>query len=1673
MATSEAHRVPSTTPSSGDWDDDSASSSSELVLTRAGSDTNLVPRSAKSEETVINLKSLSNSDPRRKEILALASEYKNAQRAYKELKKREGETSKEVDRIRDELRERTNKLQAKEEKERRSGKEYKGRKKKGLDKARQRSREMQRMYEDSTLMLRRLHAEVKETAVRLNEKGNMLRELWQNRGRPKELPPVPPRKPQQDGPASTLSTPSPVYSFESSASSDQELERASREHDEAYERAREEARINRIEKARARFRSAVIKEDDAHADTLHREAAAAPFLSSPQLSVPAQSPQPEPGPETGRGRSRSILDMQKRLGLVPASPAATPVAVPHSGGAGGGDGDDEERRKKEEILARLQKGHGVSFMPFSMQRGMEEREQREKRETAVVAHPSRLSGGDVESGPRTSAMQTAEGRLTYHQRPMQAGKRRPSALSRRERSRTNERAGDGLAEPQQHQAAMVHETLVDEAHEEQKEEAVEEEPAVVIMSEEQVEQEAEKMRADLKEEMRLKRERRQSRERDAIAAVAAAAVGPASPRRHADEAEEKEKAKEEERPAKPQRTTAAEQRAEKRARARAARETDLREEKEMALRELQTLIEENDKLLREMEQKERERDRERRADKEAEAFLTRKLEAGRLEAAELRATIGTLQSELHHLRQRLDAESDQSRSVDEQRLRELVALQTDKAALEAELADVRRTLDATRAELDAIRQRTEAREQEREPQIERLEAQIADLRAAQGEAEMAMAEERQAKAELERLLEGARMEAEENKRHGENEVREREARLERRELEFAEVTARLKDKIREMKAVRQAYLDEKQQFEAERSRTLETVVSEQEDLYAKDKEIDELREQLRREREERERVVNEELVAVGRERDEKERQLGLVGLQLQKAKKTKHERKQELARLTDQLAGLAAEQTQWIEARAQVEEELDRERKARAGLETRVKQLEEEKVVSDEVVKRVGQRMEKQKREAEELLERERDEKRRLSEALEFERQRAAQLEREREEREQLEAQRQRERIEGGERQSQEEARLRDELEAERRGRDALLAEHEKELGRFKALAQDLDRERAERERAQAELDREREEREKLQSEKASLVALIEIERRRATDQKAADEALQRERDHEARERREMAERARREREALQKELRDRDEAITLKKEKTKLLRQKILVLMEENQRIKDGSRRDRERDKVERERKRDEESKRSREEKEREREERERIRKEKEKEVQEKERIRKEKQIEVEEKEKLRREMERERAEKEKLQRRKEQELDELRRDLQEKEIIEKNIYCADANAYCAGDVPRAALDLHTYLVQYDGTPAQKASFVRKVTTAISTSIQREAEDAEMQSFWLSYVATLSHMAHGQGDIESKPGLPGRDVAKDLRNTVVTRSVKDRGIVSRFWVESERRNLSRDEVKRVLLEALEKEKANANGNELAPLMLLELEVVMLDTLVNLLDAAMALLAPVLVPAIMEYRPFLSRRKSMVRREREKDKRRRPAPQPDGGDEEGPKVSPEQVTHQLKAFLQIVQKKKLYASVVQVIFEDLAHAINAHLFNTLVQRGELCTSAIGFQIKFGLSPLREWLFAASLADPARVRDCLGHIEEAANVLVVDKRLFTSEKDVKDIFQLLNPVQILHFLSAFRTDEESEMVPQESLQAVRHTIARANERMGMLRLKLDPHTSPLPPPSSSS
>jgi len=131
----------------------------------------------------------------------------------------------------------------------------------------------------------------------------------------------------------------------------------------------------------------------------------------------------------------------------------------------------------------------------------------------------------------------------------------------------------------------------------------------------------------------------------------------------------------------------------------------------------------------------------------------------------------------------------------------------------------------------------------------------------------------------------------------------------------------------------------------------------------------------------------------------------------------------------------------------------------------------------------------------------------------------------------------------------------------------------------------------------------------------------------------------------------------------------------------------------------------------------------------------------------------------------------------------------------------------------------------------------------------------------------------------------------------------------------------------------------------------------------------------------------------------MIRREREKEAKRRRPHIPESADRST--ATPGDVLQALKSFFQTLQQKRqaapvgtscvsfhvsplaycsrLSPAVVQGIFEDAAHTINAYLFNTLVERGELCTSATGFQTKFGLSPIREWFFAAHFENPSRIR----------------------------------------------------------------------------------------------
>lgn len=167
--------------------------------------------------------------------------------------------------------------------------------------------------------------------------------------------------------------------------------------------------------------------------------------------------------------------------------------------------------------------------------------------------------------------------------------------------------------------------------------------------------------------------------------------------------------------------------------------------------------------------------------------------------------------------------------------------------------------------------------------------------------------------------------------------------------------------------------------------------------------------------------------------------------------------------------------------------------------------------------------------------------------------------------------------------------------------------------------------------------------------------------------------------------------------------------------------------------------------------------------------------------------------------------------------------------------------------------------------------------------------------------------------MIFGKGEVEPKAGLKGRDAVKDLRNWVVTRSIKDRGIAARFWLDKEKRNMSRQETRHALQEAIEREERSTAN---VPFTLLHLEVIMIDLMTNILELVKNNLSPLLVPAIVQFRPFLSRRDSMVRRERERDRKRRPSAASALDSESGRSVSPDEVIATLADFLKRLQTKK-------------------------------------------------------------------------------------------------------------------------------------------------------------
>eukprot|EP01105_Mastigella_eilhardi_P014891 TRINITY_DN3390_c0_g1_i10.p1 TRINITY_DN3390_c0_g1~~TRINITY_DN3390_c0_g1_i10.p1 ORF type:complete len:1134 (-),score=372.38 TRINITY_DN3390_c0_g1_i10:522-3923(-) len=132
------------------------------------------------------------------------------------------------------------------------------------------------------------------------------------------------------------------------------------------------------------------------------------------------------------------------------------------------------------------------------------------------------------------------------------------------------------------------------------------------------------------------------------------------------------------------------------------------------------------------------------------------------------------------------------------------------------------------------------------------------------------------------------------------------------------------------------------------------------------------------------------------------------------------------------------------------------------------------------------------------------------------------------------------------------------------------------------------------------------------------------------------------------------------------------------------------------------------------------------------------------------------------------------------------------------------------------------------------------------------------------------------------------------------------------------------------------------------------------------------------------------------------------------------------------------------------------LFCQLMHWLDATIFNTLIDKPELCTCTTGFQLKMSLSALEDFL--AHTPELAAARSYLDHTRQAANLLVIDKSVLLDQKSTEDIFPALSVSQLSHLVQSFHPDSVS---PKPAGQDVVDQMRRHSDTTGNNGLNVDP------------
>lgn len=140
------------------------------------------------------------------------------------------------------------------------------------------------------------------------------------------------------------------------------------------------------------------------------------------------------------------------------------------------------------------------------------------------------------------------------------------------------------------------------------------------------------------------------------------------------------------------------------------------------------------------------------------------------------------------------------------------------------------------------------------------------------------------------------------------------------------------------------------------------------------------------------------------------------------------------------------------------------------------------------------------------------------------------------------------------------------------------------------------------------------------------------------------------------------------------------------------------------------------------------------------------------------------------------------------------------------------------------------------------------------------------------------------------------------------------------------------------------------------------------------------------------------------------------------------------------ITKLLSDLLVCLQRNYVAPTIVNQMFSELFYFVDAHIFNKILLRKELCSWERAMQIKFNLTQLEQWIINNGLKEALADKFC--HVKQAIALLLLNNTVINNDVTViYDVCPNLNAHQLKQILSIYTPSEYESPVDQAVVQTI--------------------------------